>query len=380
MRKLAFSLPLLAASALAGTTESHSAQASGIPVDDAATLANNADSSADPASVRLDEIDEEYHARIVQTLSDSVDPRDWALASLIAGSNKEPAASLSARAAASAPNDALVQWIALSLSDRTASSSGPGELALSRLQSMEPNNASVWLRTLMRASSRHDTAAVDDAMHRMATSVRVDECLYDVQKALLAIFRRNPLPDRYFTIAAGIKPNPVTGMLSRESAPYVASVAIVVAMPFPAYQTVVNACRSRADFRPSAARIDDCARIGRLMATKGNTLIANRIGSTLLRVTRTYTADDMKLARTQGWVYEKFIGLYADTDHLPSATKLIARMDDQDAAGSEVEAMRRELVRENLPTEPPADWTDARSLFSAERLHDDEVALSTQSK
>ncbi|MBS0515615.1 MAG: hypothetical protein JSS16_09090 [Proteobacteria bacterium] len=54
-------------------------------------------------------------------------------------------------------------------------------------------------------------------------------------------------------------------------------------------------------------------------------------------------------------------------------------MDDQNATGNELEAMRRELVREGLPTEPPADWIDTRSPFSAERLRADETALTPKS-
>jgi hypothetical protein len=239
---------------------------------------------------------------------------------------------------------------------------------------MEPNNASVWMYALARASQRHDAIAIEYAMQRMAAATYADEHQYAVQKTLIDVFRRNPLPDEFFTVAASIQSNSTTQMLTQESSPYAASIAIVMALALPGYQTLLAACKPQVEVPLTEARSDECAKIGRLMAAKGSTLIANRIGFALLRITRTYTNDDVKLARVQGWIWEKSINLYTEPDNLPTAEKLIARMDDQYATGSELEAMRRELVRENTPLEPPAGWVDPHSPLSAEQLERDRAA------
>ncbi|MBS0568820.1 MAG: hypothetical protein JSS59_15585 [Proteobacteria bacterium] len=381
MRKRVFSLLVSGASLLAGTGELSPAWAEGAPsaaTGDAAGQTGQTDPAADPESARLNEIDKTYRAKLAQTLGASADPRDWALASLITGAQTELARSLHTRAA-DAPGDALVQWIVLSQSSARSASAVADADALTRLQAIEAGNASVWMYALMRAAQLHDAGAIDEAMRHMAASTYTDEHWYDAQKALIEVFKRNPPPDEYFALASSAQSTPGTESLTRESWPYFASVAIVAAMPLPAYQSLANACKPRADFQPGAARIGDCAKTGRTMAAKGNTLVANRIGFTLLRVTHAYNDDDVRLARAQDWIWEKSIGLYADTSRLPSAAKLIARVDDQNATGNELEAMRRELVREGLPTEPPADWIDTRSPFSAERLRADETALTPKS-
>jgi len=368
MRKLAFSLLLFVAGTFAGAAMSATAQAQG------GTQADGADAAIDPASAQLAEIEKTYHAKLVRTLSESADPRDWALASLIGGEDKPGAVSLSARAAAAAPNDALVQWIALTRSDDDASANTHGESAAARLQAIEPGNVNVWMYPLIRASRQHEEVAVDEAMQHMARSTYTDEHWYDAQKALIRVFQQHPLPDAYFKTASSMASDPAMPMLTPESAPYVGSLAITAAMNLPAYQSLVNACKPRTDFQPSAARIGSCEEIGRVMATKGSTLIANRIGFALLRVSRTYTDDDVRIARSQDWIWEKSAAL-STAEHL-SAAKLIARTDDQNTAGNELEAMRRELVRANISAYPPADWVDTRSPFSPERLQQDRAAAA----
>ncbi|MFT3790536.1 MAG: hypothetical protein QM741_05560 [Rudaea sp.] len=280
------------------------------------------------------------------------------------------AATLIARAATAAPNDVLVQWIALRQSERTTP---PGELmepAFGRLQKLEPDNASVWTHGLMRASQQHGAAAIEAAIQHMAASTRVDEHVADIMKALIAANRRYPLPEEYFRLASA---NSSMAIVTPQSVPYVLAATVAIATALPAYQTLIAACKPTADFQPAAARLDDCARIGRLMAANGDTLIANRIGFAVLRVTRRYCDDDVKLARAQDWLMEEY-GRLASGDYVASSTQLVAQVDDRVATGSELEAMRRAVARANLPSEPPADWIDPRSPFSAERLRQDRQA------
>jgi hypothetical protein len=43
---------------------------------------------------------------------------------------------------------------------------------------------------------------------------------------------------------------------------------------------------------------------------------------------------------------------------------------------SEIESMRRALARAGKPLTPPSDWIDEQSPFSAQRLHDDQLAAA----
>jgi hypothetical protein len=57
---------------------------------------------------------------------------------------------------------------------------------------------------------------------------------------------------------------------------------------------------------------------------------------------------------------------------------MLAYENDWVATRSELEAMRRKLVRLGLPAQPPAEWVDLDSPFSAKRLQQD--AQRTQTK
>ena len=148
-----------------------------------------------------------------------------------------------------------------------------------------------------------------------------------------------------------------------------------MAVATPEYRPLIAACKPTADFQPTPIRIDDCAKIGRLMAAKGDTLIANLVGFAVLRVSHSYSDSDVKFAREQDWIMEKYRG-FANGAYVTSATKLVEEMDDRMATGNELAAMRRAVVRKNLPTEPPADWVDTRSPFSAERLQQDRASAA----
>jgi hypothetical protein len=375
MRNLTFCLSLLIAACLAAPTFA----ASGTE-----NVSSPAASEADRANVaRLDEIDKAYRIEVVKALSASAAPRDRALAAVIdsihitgasGSADKIDDAALIEQAAAAAPNDVLVQWIAMMQSERTTPPRELAEQALGRLQNLEPDNASVWMHALIRASHQHDTAAADAAVRRMAASTHVDDHFVDFKKALIEANRRYPLPDEYFRLASA---NPSMSLMTPQSAPYFLAAAFAAATMLPGYQPLIAACKPTADFQPAAARIDDCARIGRLMATKSDTLIANVIGFAVLRVSRSYTADDVKLARAQDWMMEKYRSI-ADGTYVTPAAKLVEEMDDVTATGSELEGMRRTVARENLPTEPPADWIDPRSPFSPERLRQDQAAVTNR--
>lgn len=321
------------------------------------------------------EIDHAYQTAKFKSLIASGNPRDWAIAALVpvfqdAISEEECAAQIN-RAVAAAPDDVLVQWIALSRQKATRNSL-IDDAPLQTLRRLEPDNGAVWMEVLMRASQRKDDSAIDAALTQMAASTRNNEHISDLIKAQLDVYRRYPWPDEYFIVASEKEPS-----LSKEEAPYVYTMAVTVAFALPAYQDLINACRISPKTGENASRAATCASIGRLMTTHGTPVIANRIGAAVLRLSSTFKDDDVQLARTQDWIWQQKIALFdSDRPAEEIVAKMVVNMNDWIDTGSELEAARREIVRAGKSPTPPADWVDTQSPFSAERLRNDQLAAA----
>ena len=338
-------------------------------------LAGNDESEApDPQAEAAEKAWVDYQASVLDALRHSPAPRDWALAT-VAGLtfDKQSAAAdierdaLLKRAMAAAPDDALVQWIAVMRLHPAAVESAA---SLRRLQLLEPGNAAVWLQTLIRAQKHNDAAGVDQALNRMASGSRFDGHFIDLSRALLDAYQRTPPAA---TVAAQDDP-----FRSARAAPYVYAASITTATALPAFQDLLNACRVDPRTGTNAQRSIDCAAAGRLMAARGDTLIANHIGLSMLRVSRTFSDDDVSQARMQDWLREQFttklLALAGSPDE-SAAEDMITYQTDWMETGSEVEAMRRAVARAGTPVTPPDDWTDKFSPFSEDRFQQDQAAL-----
>jgi len=315
-----------------------------------------------------------YQASVLDALRHSPAPRDWALATVAGlafdkqdGATGNERDALLERAMAAAPDDALVQWIAVMRLQPTAVESAA---PLRRLQLLEPDNAAVWLETLIPAQKRNDAAVVDRALNRMASSSRFDGHFTDLSRALLDAYQRTPPAA---TVAAQDDP-----FRSASVAPYAYAAAITSATALPAFQDLLNACRVDPLTGANTQRSIDCAAAGRLMAARSDTLIASRIGLTMLRLSRTFSDDDVSQARTQDWLREQFTTKLLASAGSPdesSAEDMITYQSDWIETGSEVEAMRRAVARAGIPVTPPDDWTDKLSPFSEDRFKQDQAAL-----
>jgi hypothetical protein len=230
----------------------------------------------DPDVAAAEKLWRAYQASIFQELSASPDPHDWALATLVHvdfeyETDTSERNSLITRAAAALPDDALVQWIALQAGqDKTASPTA--DAALRALQKLEPDNAAVWNQELVRAMKSKSVAAQDAALVRTATSTKFDTHLAESLKRLLDTYHRHPVPDEYVHLVSRSNP----GLAGQDMANFAAAMT-TYAMSLPAFQHLVNACRLNPATGENASRASDCAAIGRSMATRGDTLIANRI-------------------------------------------------------------------------------------------------------
>jgi hypothetical protein len=342
------------------------------------------DGPTDPVLLRLMEIEQANRAAMVASLKASAQPRDWAFAALI----EQPSSTVSTsaereallgRAAAGAPNDVLVQWIA-ELQHAPSATDAVGDNApLHALQRLEPDNAAVWLQALTSAMQRGDRAAIDTALAQMAASRQMDDHFFELQAELTKVCQRYPLPDEYFAVAATQKVDAGQLLQSREAMPYVMANAITMATSMPAYQFPIKACRVNPATGENLQHRDACAATGRLMAAQGKTMLANRIGFAMLRVSGTYTDADVQNARAQDWTWRRWQTISTSTNNADAelqAKQIVALIHDQSQTRSELQAARLAVARAGEAATPPADWIDDYSPFSEERLRGDQVAVS----
>ena len=331
------------------------------------TAATTPSDSVNPNHTAEEKIWKRHQDLVFQALTASANPRDWALAAIVetsgldANGQRERAA-LIERAANAAPDDALVQWIALL--QRDAKYASPTDVdSLQVLQRLEPDNATVWLETLDRAALRKDTAAIDAALDRMAASTRVNAHNVDLMKALVAIYQQYPVPAEYSALVNASE-HPY---MTPDAWPYAAAIIVSVAIALPSYEHLVRACRVNPATGQNLWRQDDCASIGRLLAARGSTMIDNRIGFSLLRISHTFNDQDIANARALDWIWTGQ-GISLIDKSVPD---MIARTIDWMNTGSEIGSIRRAVVRNGGTLLPPADWVDKGSPFSEQRFKND---------
>lgn len=325
-----------------------------------------ADEAPDPQEAAMQTAWRNYQDSVFDALSHSPNPRDWALATLTVALKFDPRdfnqsthRDLLERAMHAAPDDVLVLWIAMN-------NGITHDAALRALRELESDNAAVWNEDLVAGAKRNDDAAIDAALRKMSAARRFDLHFSDVLKAMLGVYLRNPLPEDYFASASTEEK-----ALGKEGLPYIQAMSVATIVAIPGFQHLVNACMINPTSGKNSARAADCAAIGRLMMTHGNTLIVNRLGGSVLRVSHTYTDEDLQLARDIDWVYQHQMKVLPDSTDEASAKNLMAQFHDWADTGNEVEAMRRALVRHGIAPTPPQDWNDTLSVFSTERQRSD---------
>jgi hypothetical protein len=318
----------------------------------------------------------DYLTSLAEALSRSAEPRDWALAALThefdsilphAERSANDKTLLIQRAVAAAPNDLLVQWIAeMDSRQRDHADASP---ALTALQHLEPENAAVWLDVLSVAARHKDASGVDRALAKMSASTRFDLHSIDLLRALVDAYGRYPLPADYEASARA------QGM-SREATSLTTAFAVAMAAIFPAFNHVLDACRIDPASGTNQTRAADCAATGRLMIAHGDSLIANRIGAAILRVSHAANDEDFRTVREQDWIYQQHVADIHTSEDPKSAAEALAFFNGYLESENELEAMRRAVVRSGGSLTPPADWVDERSPLFGERVEKaDQAAL-----
>lgn len=345
-------------------------------------LVSAADTTARPAAVVATQADDaaraeredaelrrwqEYQQSVAAALRSGSAPRDRALSTVVnflgTFSGPDAAASLLlADAVRAAPNDTAVQWIAVREGMRGNEPTSYAMLALQNLREREPDNAALWLDELSRAQRRGDEHAVDTLLAKMATARRFDEYTAEVIEAAAEVFKRYPAPRADGDVGADLRG------LSENTAAYATALATATTITSGSYQELATACRLASAGDEHAFRASDCAAVGRLMAAHGDSILSNRIGFALLRLSHTATPEDAAAAREQAWIYTQHGRRSADD--AVDDDYVLSHLKDWIATSSEIDAARRALTRAGVEVQPPQDWVDDSSPLSPARLAD----------
>ena len=280
------------------------------------------------------------------------DPREWALATFPArddiddpGTTARTHAEL-ARAAKHAPNDALVQWLAVNTVMLADPSDADIAAALSRLETLEPDNAAVWMQALLRAVNQHDEAAASRALDRMAQSARFDEHFADTLHAWLAVYDRHPPAHPL---------RPVPDGKAEVSWTFASAMAITTAVAMPSYATLTNACKETSGKPLDAERRAQCTTIGRLMLHRGLTLVSRAIGFAVLRNVGALSDADLAENRNLDWYRANVLKGTGFEDG--DVTAKNAFENDWRRMNDEIAVLQSALARAGLPTQAPPDWS-----------------------
>ena len=324
----------------------------------ATMLAAGSPAAATPSAADLDAADQadsanqQAYARqfpaMQRGLIESRAPRDRALGTQLfkpsaasAGRSDAELGRVLRQAALDAPTDRFVQWAWANASTEASGCDerNPCPDRAAALALIEPDNGAAWMPLAYAAMRAKDMAAADAALSRMAGASRYDDLFGESVSAWMDVYRRFP-----FSAQPG---RGVDGVNA------VAAIAVAAAIGVPPYQSLM-ACSVERNPSASSARLDDCARIGRLMLREGTTMSARRMGQSVMKMSKRATAEDAAAARSLDWTMERASELWSGLDADPKV--FAGYVNDLRQTGSEMRAVELLFTRAGIALEPPVAW------------------------
>lgn len=346
-------LSLAVALALAAAATSHAAETD-IPADAQAAYDEVVVESLPP------EVREQLDAAAARALElytilrESAEPRDWAIASQLPmldesatkGSGAERA-ELLRNAAAAAPEDALVQWLAATEMPYGGSGcSAPVQLPanLDAVMRLESDNGLAWLPVLQQAAQNKDALSIDTTLAHIAAASRFDNHEPDYVKALLDVARRHPeqiwFPKGY--AVEGWSPQDMQFQAAYMQAQ----------MLSPPLYALTSACDRDAQPDADLRRFSVCADVGRGMAKQASSASLRYFGLSLVNESGHYGPDDRATERELMWLRESLWS----TDPARKHAGLSAMQTEYLRSGDDVRAQRAALIATGKPVTPPPTW------------------------
>ncbi len=280
----------------------------------------------------------------------SANPRDWALVPDYGSAQRRERL---VRAADAAPDDALVQWLAvnalLSAVDTAKGTDPAAERTGAQLLAVQPGNAAHLLPALSQADRQADPVAIDQLLSVMATRSRFDIHFADGVHAWLALAERS---DTATTLAAMGRLDALHNGRSAypEELALSAGAAFSAAEAIPDYSMLFRVCRPAADLAAQTRRVDACEKIARLMTGQGQTMIDRMIGDALLRKIERQSDADRTQRRRWEWLMEAYAEISNEADGAATLVDIWRNSDD------ELEVMTQTLQAAGVALDPPSDW------------------------
>ena len=255
------------------------------------------------------------------------------------------------RALSFAGKDPLVLWIAAA----NACLTKPGcadPAALTTLQSVDADNAGVWLRTL---PADGNAAKAQQIVARMAQAQRYDDYWAADVVALYHALQALPVPPQVLQQGVG------TDAARINFATSIASTILPAQL-----QQLGNFCRGAAG--KDEALIGDCIAVARKLET-GGTFISQKVGFAIEdALVAPGVNRDVMLARQRSgaWQQEKFLELSARFPREAAVAQSYVRLlgSEQNELAAVVALLREQSVR----TDPPAGWQPAAARAAGDPL------------
>jgi hypothetical protein len=260
--------------------------------------------------------------------------------------------------------DPLVWWVAAN--DCPAPAPRCDRIAaISRLQSLAPSNAAVWMLSdrIRRLTEKDQVDAVHDAgddmqLERIAAASRFDIYYGEALRSYIDAFSQLPLPAFPDMMDAQFDERPiedvVRGMLAF-------GYAAAEALPGLAYFS--GLCDEHAIARLGEPRRELCIGAMRTAAREADSVLIERLASrTLLRLLPPGSERDATLRASlrSAWQMESWMALMAPHD--PERPLGKTEFEEETIAlwrspgATELDVLRQQLEAAGIPPDPPVDW------------------------
>lgn len=353
---LYLALAAFGASSTASSPDGIDAPASALPADQQAQQARQA------AKERVMTAWRQAVQPVFLDLRESSSPRDWMLASqLRAVEEVDPRSAAAARAellrkaAAAAPDDRLVQWVAMSSmpcdsrDECAAARTFPANL--DNVLGLEADNGLAWLPALRQAHQVNDSVAMESTLSRIAAATRFDDHQREFIQLLVTLYTK--YPQIVTSLAAELGPD---SALAASGEPDSQEEAIFTLASMQSFVMIADTfllrrvCKPHGEPAPQARRLALCTDVGRRLADVGATDNLRRAGRDILA--------------SLGESYGKFAAAEREMNYLrwkltmaPDQPSVMRRWREElRRTGDEGEALRATAKSLGLPTTPPAMW------------------------
>jgi hypothetical protein len=254
-------------------------------------------------------------------------------------------------AARAAPADALVQmlWSTVGNEWSGCDAASPCPEQVMAWARAEPDNGFAWLPAFDAAGKDREAAAIDADIARIAKATRYDDHFIDFWLSYRRAIAARPMPA---LVAESLdnEVRPMRAASAKEDAVSVAAMAAAAALPLP-MSALMRACNKSLHPEASAARFEDCARIGRGILASESSVMSKMIACALVRVTGLETEADRQAHLALQWRQHAVTdALYARSD------ETAAYFNDLASTGSEIRAQELVMTRRGIPIEPPDSW------------------------